>query len=270
MRQFRICVIAASMSFVVGCQSDTNRDAASEKPLEGNFHCCPVEGLREAATTLWTARIDRDFATIYRFQPDSYRSSVDLESFVRTGAEDLLFRYLTMELGDVEIADNVGWVELRTQTALARFADIPARSISRRETWICEAGRWRPCTPEESNGLPQAPSLRSADAESALRERFLAYGRARVAGDHKALYECISPADRLRLPFAEFAESEAVLRILAAEPDWVEVIGDVGRVRVSYLVASADPSLSKLNPRCVQVTEQWREEEATWFRVVPM
>ncbi|MCB9854572.1 MAG: hypothetical protein H6818_02710 [Phycisphaerales bacterium] len=265
----RIMIILAPVILFAGCQGDVSREGSQGKTPDAPVQGSPTEDLRDAATTLWSARVARDYATIYRFQPASYRASVDCDSFVRNGADNL-FHYLEFELEDVENRDDVGWVQLRSQTALAKFADIPARSITRWETWIRETGRWRPCTPEESDALPRAPSLRSTECESALRERFLEYGQARVSADFEAMYACLDPAGRAKMPYAEFAESEAVLRILAAEPEWVEVIGNAGRVRAAYLVASADPSLSKLSPKIVRVTELWRKEGATWFRDVPI
>lgn len=228
-----------------------------------------IDQLRNAATTLWSARIRSDHATLYAYQPASYRAQVDQASFMRDAAAGL-FQFVDFKVGEIECRDDVGWVEIESRTAIDKYPDIPARAIHRRETWIREAGCWRPCTPEEAQALPQAPSLRAADAEPALRERFLAFGEARVRTDYAFMYSCIDPADREQLPFDTFAESEQTLRILAADPKWVEVIGDVGRVRAQYLVASADPSLSKLPPKTVQVTEHWRKEGSTWFRDVSM
>ena len=237
------------------------RTAPTDRPTE--------EGLRPRAVELWTARLKEDWATVFRFEEPARRKSMVEADFIAFCQQKEPFRIEAFELGRVQVQPPLGWVEVQCDSSIRQFPNIPARHAQRWEKWRITDQRWYPVPAGERDQYPEPPAHRDQAEETRLRARFDAAWEARRARDWQRLHEFVDPHDRAEVTLAALTEDESRTECLSCVVQWVEVIGDRGRVQAVYTVKSTDPSMTKMLPETPTVTELWIKYENEWYRDLP-
>jgi len=222
--------------------------------------------LRSRALAYWEARRRQDWSTLYDYQDSETRSKVSLDQFATWSQSNEPLEVESYSLQSVETDGDLGWAHLRYTARPARFPNIEPRENDHWQKWRWVDNEWFPVPARELDAYPSAPSLRDAAAEKKLRKRFEESWALRLNRDWHALYELGDPDDRSRVPELQFVSAEELIEYLDHTVDWVEVIGDRGRVRVGYLHRLADPSLTKLAPTTAYVIEPWIFRGGVWYR----
>jgi hypothetical protein len=164
------------------------------------------------------------------------------------------------------VNEDWGWVRVIAKTVYTGIPDAQVEGTETWEKWRRVHGRWYPVPKREGNTVPEAPSLRNAGEEERLRARFAQAWTALQSKDRHRLYELIDPRDREGIIEEKFLAGEGAIQYLGHKLHWVEVIGDRGRIHVSYEHKLADPSLTKLPAQEVAVTDYWIARDGEWFR----
>lgn len=258
----RCLVVSVVLLFLVVSCLPQRTDRWERTDLAGD----EVTVLRQRADRLWSAKEAQDWATVFQFQDPAEHDQSAKDEFIRWCVEEEPFRILSYEIDDVDVDGNLGWVDVRYRTSLNKFPDIPARDAETWQKWRRIDGMWYPVPTRELASCPEAPSKRDASAEARLRTRFLESWTARQGRDWPRLYALTDPADREDVPEDEYAQVEGLFEYLAHEVDWVEVVGQRGRIRVSYEHKVTDTSLSKLPAMTATMIETWIQRDNEWYR----
>jgi hypothetical protein len=160
----------------------------------------------------------------------------------------------------------MGWVEVDYNTLIRRFETLPPRDAKLWQKWRYVDGQWHPVPLRDLVSYPEPPVRRNAREEAALRARFMQSWAARKAGDHKELYQFIDPLDQPRMPEEPYVDMQELLEYRTCQVNWVEVVGDLGRIHVTYTRKVTDPSLSKLPVETVSEIEDWVKMDGQWYR----
>jgi hypothetical protein len=249
-------------------QKKTNPNAvvatSSEKEA-GTGDVDPKNALLLMANKIWSARADRDCKTVAQYlDPNEYVAETPDE---RLGiCEKDPFRYEKYRIGQVDVEGQYGWVHVEYEAKLAPYKDEPAQEVQAVEKWRLTNRQWYPVAARIYETCPESPSVRNAAEEKRLGERFEATWKLRLARDWKSLYEMTDPADRERVTESAYADSEGLITYYEHELEWVQVIGDVGEVRVTYANKLADPNMAKLSPRKINLSEHWINRNGGWYR----
>ncbi len=241
-----------------GCEQGSDPQAARVEPP-------PPESLHDRAEQLWQARQEEDWSTVYRFQLFPEGEEVAEADFAQWSENEEPFRYPSFRLGESVSDGEFGWVEVTCQTAMRRFPDLPPREVSRWEKWRRVDGVWFPVPADQLESYPTAPAERDLPEEARLRQRFEESWAVRLAQDWQALYEMCDPADLPDDPEARSVPKYLPLQFLEYELLWLEVIGDHGSIRLIMTHRIDDPSLSKLPPQRLVMTEQWVKRDGQWY-----
>jgi len=234
--------------------STTSKGPASEATLQSR------------AETLWTAKVEEDWKTAFLFLDPRQRAETTEAEFTAWSQENDPLKMLSYSVERVQIAGDLGWVEVHYRAAVRKYPDLPPRDAHQWQKWRLVAGHWYPVRPQEWSSYPAAPALRDAEEETRLRSRFLESWDARHADRWSELYEMSDPRDKDDVPVEEFVDAESRFAYLSYELHWVEVQGDRGSVRVSYRHKVTDPSLTKLLARVAVLTEHWKKRDGQWYR----
>lgn len=225
----------------------------------------PKAALLATANKVWKARADRDCKTVAQY--------LDPKEYVSESPEDRLkvcegdpFRYEKYRVGDVEVDGAFGWVQVQYAAKIAPYQAEPAQEIETTEKWRLLDGQWYPVASRIQETCPEPPAQRNAADEKRLRERFESTWKMRLARDWKELYQTTDPNDRSKVSESDYAESEGLISYFEYDLDWVQVIGDVGEVRVTYTNKLADPNMTKMNPRKINISEHWIKRNGEWYR----
>lgn len=236
-------------------QTDKSRegDASSESQLT------------VLANKIWKARVDRDCTTVAQhLDPTEYVSETPKERLEICEKDP--FRYEKFRIGKVEVEGQFGWVHVQYDSKFAPYQAEPAQEVQTVEKWRHLNGQWYPVAARIYETCPESPSSRNAAEEKRLRERFEATWKHRLARDWKSLYELADPKDRESVPESNYAESESLIEYYEHVLEWVQVIGDKGEIRVTYANKLADPNMSKLKPRKINLSEHWILRNGEWYR----
>jgi hypothetical protein len=268
MRPVIWAIAASALSLSAGCARapqgpiGTTEQAVLEAPPETT----PVDALRRRAERLWQARLDQDWSAMFAFQDPQAVEGVSEEEYVAWAEENEPFLIEDYRLGDVITNGEMGWVEVYSRTGMRRFPAVPPRDVHRWEKWRIRDDRWFPVPPKELQYYPASPAERDTAEEPRLLARFEESWEARRQRDWDRLLELTDPAVRGEIPPEEFAESQELIEYLDCDVRWVEVLGDHGSVLVAIRHKLNDPSMSKLPPRTVVVTERWVKVDGEWYR----
>jgi hypothetical protein len=224
-----------------------------------------AEDLRSRAGELWEARQREDWATCYQFEDPRLAEATTVDQFIAWCEQEEPFRTLEHELLGTLSEGDLGWVEVRCRTAMRRFPDVPAREVTRWEKWRRVDGRWYPVPRGELDAYPESPAVRDADEESRLGQRVELASAGREAADWDAVYELIDPQDLTDVDRGAFGAAADRVVYLSHDVQWIQVIADRGDVRVVYQQRLNDPSLTKLPPDSIVVTERWVRRDGRWY-----
>lgn len=222
-------------------------------------------GLRNRAEELWTAKVKEDWSTVFRFNEPAKRKDMVEADFISWSHEQEPLVIRSYQLQEVLAEAPFGWVKVEYLAGVRRFPGAPAQQSLRWEKWQLFDGDWYPVAADKSASLPEPPTLRNRAEEDALRRRFAESWEARRSRDWHRLYELIDPRDKPKVSEGEFTEVEALFQNLSHEVHWVEVIGERGRVSVSYENKITDPSLTKLKAGILPIMENWVKVDGQWY-----
>jgi len=223
----------------------------------------PVQTLRQRAAESWEARSKDDWAAVFRFQEP--REGVTEDGFIDWCEKEEPFRVQSFQVGDVIADGEMGWVEVDSLTSVRRFPAMPPREVHQWEKWRLTDGIWYPVPRPELESYPISPALRDAAEEARLLARFEESWKARSCEDWASLYELVDPADRLEITGEQFAEVFSLLDFLSCKLRWVEVVGELGNIRLAYCHKVVDPNLTKMLPETSVMTETWIKRESVWY-----
>lgn len=225
----------------------------------------PEDELRARAETLWRARRDQNWAEVFQFRTPAERQDAKVEDFIEWSNKNEPFIIERYELGAVEVAEPLGWTQVKYTSRIRQFPNQPPRDAEQWQKWRRIESQWYPIAPREVAGYPEPPSQRNAAQEARLRARFADYWKARSTRDYQKLVELTDPADRPELTVEEVQAIEERIAFLDARIEWVEVIGPRGRMAVTYKHKLDDPSLTKAQPRETTLIERWIESDGEWY-----
>ena len=99
-----------------------------------------------------------------------------------------------------------------------------------------------------------------------LAARFGQAWQARRARDWDGLYALTDPRDREQVPQEQLSAYKwDATQYLSSEVEWVEAVGDRGRVRVRYTVKPNDPNMTKAPAGPSERIEKWVKYEDEWY-----
>jgi hypothetical protein len=226
------------------------------------------QSLTERAHTFWNARIKGDWDTVYGFLSADETERLTKEEFVRYRKEKGPFRFLSAKIEDVAVADDLGWVKVNYTIQSAVFPDVPAREVQAWHIWQKRNSQWYPILKKaQREQLPQLPpQVRPAAEEASLAQRANELWSAKEKQDWALIYPYLEPAFREKVSEEELKKSKALYSYLSHSLEWVEVIGNHGRVKVAYSHTLNDPTLTKQEPQQDVMIEQWIKVDGQWYR----
>lgn len=245
---------------LAGCSTPQAPAAPMNKTL-----AVGTQSLRERAQELWLARQSEDWSVVFQFEDPDQREHATVEQFVAWCNESEPFREVAFTLHDLKCDGDLAWVDLESTTQMRRFPDVPPRTTRTWEKWHRLNGSWYPVPKGRLEDYPASPSERELEDEPRLRARFEASWTARQHQDWTALYALTDPRDHEAISESALANAYGRYRFVSAKVQWVEVIGQRGRIRVAIECALNDPSLTKMPSDILVITEKWIKHEEVWF-----
>jgi hypothetical protein len=245
------------------------RDGQSGGPPATAPAGCTEAALRERATRMWSAKVERDARTWYELtDPRQTRDSTleQFQTFIDTREPFVMQKYA---LGRVITEDGyMGWVEV-TYTCTIRLApDNPPREATMQEKWHCLDGHWYPVPRSELEQFPLPPYQRDLAEEELLRKRIDELWEIRQTSDYGRMYdELVDPRDHQRYARDQFMEAENKATFIEHNVHWVEVRGGSrsGTSRIAYRFKVNDPSLQNLPPQVRVANEDWVKIDDQWY-----
>jgi hypothetical protein len=221
---------------------------------------------RERVKVYWEARVKGDFAVLYDFHGEAQKEQLSRDEYVNASKETFPFRVLSYKLGAAEMDGDIAWVNVSYSAALVKYSNLPPRELQVLQVWIKSNGSWRPVPQEHVDNFPKPPRLRAVAEEPVLTKRAEGYWEAREKQDLARIYEYCDPQFRGRIPRDQFLQKTMGYFYLSHRIEWVEAIGNNGRVKVTYFVRPNDPAMSKLTPIEETKVERWVKMEGEWYR----
>jgi hypothetical protein len=278
--QFRVLILVCGWTFYACAAGQPTTQQGAARPAvkadhtsgltiseSGRVSPDPKSQLTARAHEVWTARVDKDWPTLYQLQPPSTREAKTEEQFVAMNTKDGLFRFDKYRIHDVLVDADYGWVDVERVCVLSKFPDFPPQTTRTWERWYKFDSQWYCSTDDEMDYLPNSPKERDVGEEPILQKRFNELCELRVSSNFEKAYDFVPPVSRERMSLQTYIEGETLMRVLSCDLRWAEVIGDQGRVRVEYLLQSGDPNMSKLPPSRKTVIEHWRKIDGLWYRI---
>lgn len=254
----RCLLIGIALLLSTGCAS--RRVAAMKQNLEPEAE---REFLRTRVTQLWQAKVVEDWDSAFDFYEPEKRTAYRATGIAEYGTEPV--RILSFNVENVVTENDLGWVLVAYQVTLLRY-DYPVPvAMQSSEKWRRVDGNWYFVPGRESIMYPESPELRNRSEEAVLRKRFEESWSARRRSKWDRLYKMIDPRDHEQVILDDYAHTEDEFRYLQCRVGWVEVIGDSGRVLVTYNRQSTDKNFSELPPSDATTIEQWVRIKGVWY-----
>jgi len=224
-----------------------------------------VEHLTAQAERLWSARVQEDWATVFEYQQFRTDEDITVEDFVAWSNENEPFVVQSYEIREVTVDEDMGWTKTQYDSTIRQYPNSPPRTSTRVEKWQIVDGQWKLIPPDKADLYPASPTDRDLEQEAVLLERFKDSWTARENEQWQSLYEMTDPRDRDDVSFNDFAEAKSLTSFIDYEIEWVEVLNDVGTVRVRIEHKIDDPNLQKLPSSIVVVDERWVRVDGSWY-----
>lgn len=226
--------------------------------------------LLERAMTLWNARVVEDWETEYDFLPAEEINNKTLEAFVALRQEKGPFRYVSAQVGEAAVDENIGWVEVKYAAQPKPYPTVPPQSIQMWDIWHRRDGQWYPMARGQRGLFPKLPPHhRPAEEESILSARAQEFLKAREHKDWEQVYQFLKPKYRDHVPVEQFVSREMPFTYLGHHLEWAEVIGEQGRVKVALTYQVRDSTASTSLPRETIVIDDWVKVDGQWYRHKP-
>jgi hypothetical protein len=226
-----------------------------------------VQGLLEQARVLWDARVSDDWAQVYRLLPPEEQAGTGESEFVELRTQRGPFEYTKAHVERVAVAGDTGWVRVNYRARPKEYAALPAQDVTTWRVWRRLDGTWHPVPQEKVQDFPQLPPQeRPAEEEARLAQRTHGFWRAKEGQHWNTLSQYMEPDVRQKLIKQGSVDREALYKYLSHHLEWVEVIGDQGRVKVQFRFILNDPTLRKLQPQQKTIIEQWVKVDDQWYR----
>ena len=226
------------------------------------------EALGQRAREFWEARVKGDWAVLYDYLTAAEREKFGKDAFVASSKENAPFRYLSYKLGGIETEGSFGWVEVSYSLQITRYPELPAKEMHIWQLWSKVDGSWEPAPKQDAEEVPKRPQLRNTAEEPLLAKRVDGFWHAKELQDWGRIYEYCDPAYRGRVSREEFLQMKARHLYVSHKIDWVEVIADRGKTKVTYTYKPNDPSLTKLDPVAESAIEGWIKVDGEWYRLI--
>jgi hypothetical protein len=225
--------------------------------------------LKARAQQFWDARVQDQWGTVFDLMPtEEQQVAGDRERFSAYQKEKGWFKYVSAQLGETVVDNDLGWVELTFTTALRLYPTMPPQTVTAWDVWR-KTDDWRPIPRATLDQYPtRPPSARPSDDEADLAKRVDGLWKARVAQDWAAVYEFLDPGYRKRVSKEEFLQRKSKYLTLSHRTEWIEVTRTQARSKVVFSQKLNDPTLYKLEPTDEVAFEPWVKVEGQWFRAM--
>jgi len=272
--------LATALTVTVGCATeerttspvaaagtDSDRTPVTQRSASRNGRRGDdLKLIQQRAEKFWDAKTKEDWDTVFLFEDPNTSREWKKEDFAAWSEKNDPFKILKYEFGQIQSDGEMGWVEVKYNSLVRRFQNVPPRDATLWQKWRKVNGEWYPVPLRELVAYPEPPARRDLGEESRLRERFMLSWKLRQAKDWKGLFELVDPSDRPRMPEEAWLDMHSLLEYLSYDVKWVEAIGQLGRVHVVYKRKVTDPSLSKLPVETAVETEEWIMVNNEWYR----
>jgi hypothetical protein len=256
------CIAAVVLSGGCGeprSSGDTDTQAAAPRAESRD-----VQDLRERATALWTALASEDWKTRYALEEPRVQKEVPEEEYIRWCVEKEPFTYVSFHFFGVETEGDMGWVDVERALSVRKVGTAPT-SMRVWQKWRRVDGAWYPVPTKEVDYYPSAPSLRDLEAEQALARRFQEAWEQRKSGNCTDLYAFLDPRDLAGRSVEDFCKLVSEKQYLDYTVNWIEVIGNKGRIVGAYKSKINDPNLAKMPAALDPMNEHWVLHEDRWY-----
>jgi len=256
-----ISLMLAAVALLPSCAT-----VRSSRPTSDRARRHDEAALRRRAEQLWNAKVAEDWATVFQFQDPKLRQGFDEAQFAAWSEKEEPFEIHSFQIESAVTDGDLGWVRVPYRTSMRRFKGLEPRDAYHLQKWRRIDGQWYPIPNNEADEYPESPSQRDAAAERELAARFAKSWEARRTADWAELYRLSDPRDHERVLSEEFAAVEGLIEYFDHKVYWVQVIGDVGKIRVMYYHKVNDPSMQNLTPQEKVKVERWVKFENEWYR----
>lgn len=256
------------VNLTVACVLATQLSCAGRRPsavTTGLAEQTRTVSLRERTNQFWLAKTTSDWDAVFEFYEPKIRDTLVKSDYMEWADKNELFQIHSFDIAQVQASGEIGWAEVEYRTSLRRFPDLDPRTAKQWQKWRLVDRDWYPIPQKEIKTYPEAPALRDAREEQRLRSRFEASWEARRARDWHRLHQLTDPRDHEAASEEDFAAVEELFDYLSHRLDWIEVIGDQGRIRVTYHHKLTDKSMEKLPARDATFIEAWVKSENEWY-----
>ncbi len=223
-----------------------------------------VKALREQATALWTALSQEDWKARYALEEPAVREQISEEDYVKWCVEKEPFKYVSFHFFGVEAEGDMGWVDIERALSV-RKVGTPPTSMRVWQKWRRVDGQWYPVPTKEVDYYPSAPSLRDRQGEMELAKRFQAAWEQRKSGNCTDLYNFLDPRDLAGRSVEDFCKLVTEKQFLDYSVNWIEVVGDRGRIVGAFKTKVNDPNLSKIPVTLDPMSEYWVRHDNQWY-----
>lgn len=262
-----IMIFLVSVSMVAcGCEGTKKKTSAPATAQKVDPYPGRGQSLEHRATEHWQAKLDENWDVLFKYVEPGLRAESTPAQFAEWSRENEPFQILSYEIDGVKTEGELGWVRIYYRTKLRKYPTLPEAEANQWQKWLRVNDEWMPVPAQAVPLFPEPPDARDAEAEAIVRARFIETWELRTRGDWAQLYQLTDPRDRGVVSEQEFRESESMFEYLSYEILWVEVIGNQGRVRVRIHHKLLDPSMTKVPPQDVNVTENWVRVDGQWYR----
>ncbi|MBW7905145.1 MAG: hypothetical protein LC135_06110 [Phycisphaerae bacterium] len=222
--------------------------------------------LVERARILWQARQDEDWSRTFDFRDPRVAKAEDREKYIEWCRENEPIAILAHRVLGGQVEGHFGWVQVESTKRVRRYPAAAAQQVRQWERWRWVGEDWYPVPAEELSLYPDAPAARDREGEQRLKERFEEAWQCRLKRDYEKLYALTDPEDHEEVKFDMLVADESQFEHLSKDVEFIEVIGDRGRILVAYTVKLTDPSVSKQPPQEILINERWIRRDGQWYR----
>lgn len=227
-------------------------------------------GFEQRVKSFWEYQFKDDWGALYDYLSPSVKAQLTKEKFIKAKTESAPLQYISYNLGNMETSADLGWAEVSFTAKVKLTPDKPDKQLKIWQLWRKDDdGKWNIMAPEEAATQPYfPPSIRAKLDVADLARRVDEFWRAQETQKIETVYELCEPHFKQRMPFEEFVGKKSVYLYLSHSIEWVEAMGNSGRVKIKSTQQHSDPHLSKMPPKEHSSVEHWVRVDGAWYRRV--